>query len=422
MKIKIPYGRSFLETDINDNRVAGVITSNLDHYKSGETETQIIRKAMEHPFGTSRLADLVKGKHKIVIIASDHTRPVPSRLIIPFILNEIKEGNPNAEIIILIATGCHRETTKQELIEKFGEEILDSVQVVIHDCDDEGQVCLGELPSGGKVYINKVAAEADLLIAEGFIEPHFFAGYSGGRKSVLPGIASRKTVYANHCSEFIADSRAKYGVLKGNPIHEDMIYAARKAGLAYIVNVVINSRHRVIGAFSGDVEAAHSEGVEFLKGLCMAEKIMAPIVITSNNGYPMDQNIYQAVKGMATAESCCEENGVIIMVAECREGCGGDGFLKTFSKEKDAGKILAGILSTGRNDTEADQWQSQILARILNKYHIILVSRADPEIVKQMHLLPACDLDQALEMADSIVGGEKKVTVIPEGLTSIIEV
>lgn len=421
MKIRIPYGKGFLETTISDNRIAGVITSNLDRYETEESENELIKKAMQHPFGCCGLEKLARDKNKIVIIASDHTRPVPSRLILPLMLEDIKKGNPNAEITILIATGCHRETTHKELTEKFGEEIVNKIPIKIHDCDATDQVYLGKLPSGGELFINKTAADADLLIAEGFIEPHFFAGYSGGRKSVLPGIASRKTIYANHCAEFIADSKAQYGVLEGNPIHEDMIFAARKAGLAYIVNVVINSRHKVIGAFSGDVEAAHSEGVQFLEKLCKAERIKSSIVITSNNGFPMDQNIYQSVKGMATAEACCNEGGVIIMVSECREGCGAKGFYKTFSQEKDSGKIQENILSTNRNETKEDQWQSQIFARIIHKFHVILVSAAEPEIVSQMHLIPADNLEQAMTIADGILGGEKKITIIPEGLTSIIK-
>lgn len=420
MKIRMPYGKHFLETAISDYRIAGVITSNLDRFETQESEFELIKRAMKQPYGSSRLEELSKGKNNIVILASDHTRPVPSRLILPLMLEEIKRGNPNAGITILIATGCHRGTTPNELKKKFGEEIVNSVPIVIHDCDDRDQVYLGKLPSGGELFINKIAAEADLLIAEGFIEPHFFAGYSGGRKSVLPGIASRKTIYVNHCAEFIDNPRARYGVLEGNPIHEDMIFAARKAHLAYIVNVVINSRHRVISAFSGDAEAAHSKGVQFLEGLCRTDQIISPIVITSNNGYPMDQNIYQSVKGMATAGACCEKGGVIIMVSECREGCGAEGFYRTFSQEDDSKKILEKILSIGRNDTEADQWQSQIFARIVCEFQVILVSSVDPELVRQMHLLPADSLEQALAMAEAILGGEQNITVIPEGLTSII--
>lgn len=159
------------------------------------------------------------GKKDVVIIASDHTRPVPSKIIMPLMLEEIRKGNPDADITILIATGCHRETAKEELVQKFGKDIVDNEKILVHDCDDTTNlVSLGRLPSGGELIINKIAVEADLLCSEGFIEPHFFAGFSGGRKSVLPGIASRKTVLANHRSAFIADDHARTGILEGNPI------------------------------------------------------------------------------------------------------------------------------------------------------------------------------------------------------------
>ncbi|MGB8451317.1 MAG: nickel-dependent lactate racemase [Anaerocolumna sp.] len=420
MIIPIPYGKGFLQADIQEERVAGIIRSKLDTYVPDRTEQELINHAMDNPIGTKSLYQLAQGCEKVVIIASDHTRPVPSKLILPGMLQEIRKGNPQADITILIATGCHRETKKEELVEKFGIGIVEQEKIVIHDCD-AGDLCyLGTLPSGGKLYINRIAAEADLLVAEGFIEPHFFAGYSGGRKSVLPGIASRKTIYANHCAEFINHENARYGSLKGNPIHEDMLVAAKK--LQYIVNVVINSRHKVIGAFAGDCEKAHLTGVNFLEGLCKTSPIPADIVVTSNNGYPLDQNIYQTVKGMATAEKTCKKDGVIIMAAECRDGCGGDAFYRTFSSAESAKQVLEDISIIPRDKTVTDQWQSQIFARILSKHPIIFVSSCEDKIINEMHMIPAKSISEALKKADEILEGkEKKVTFIPEGITSIIE-
>jgi lactate racemase len=402
--------------------VAGIIQSKLDQYKPDREEQELINQAMDNPIGSRRLYQLAVGCEKIVIIASDHTRPVPSKLIIPNMLYELRKGNPNADITILVATGCHRGTKKEELVEKFGANIVEQEKIVIHNCDAEDLSYLGILPSGGGLYINRIAAEADLLIAEGFIEPHFFAGYSGGRKSILPGIASRKTVYANHCAEFTNHKNARYGILEGNPIHEDMIFAAKKAGLQYIVNVVINSRHKVIGAFAGDSERAHLAGVGFLEQLCKTPPIPADIVVTSNNGYPMDQNIYQTVKGMATAEKTCKKNGVIIMVAECKDGCGGDAFYQTFLNAESPKQVLENILLVPRDKTAEDQWQSQIFARILSKYHVIFVSRCDEKMIKEMHMVPAGSIAEAFKRAEEILGERRqKVTVIPEGITSIIE-
>ena len=421
MHISIPYGRTHLTAELPEERVQAVLKSHLESYVPPMGQTELVEAALASPVGSEPLEKLAEGKQNIVLIASDHTRPVPSKVLVPPMLAAIRRGNPNAKITILIATGCHRGTTKDELIEKFGADIVARETIVIHDCAaEEDMVTIGTLPSGGTLRINRIAAEADLLISEGFIEPHFFAGFSGGRKSVLPGIAAKETVYWNHNAEFIASPLARTGILEGNPIHRDMIYAARAAKLAFICNVVINAKHEVVGAFAGDCEQAHVAGAEFLKSLCMCEKAPAPIVITSNNGYPLDQNIYQAVKGMTAGEATCREGGVIIMVAACNDGHGGESFMKTVAQDLSAGEILAQIQATPKQDTVPDQWESQILVRILSKFHVVLVSQADPALVSAMKMHPAETLPQALEIAQKLLGCTPAVTVIPEGISTII--
>ena len=421
MNISIPYGRGHVSADIPQERVKGILRTRLESYIPSLSQTELVEEALRQPIGTATLEELVVGKEDIVLIASDHTRPVPSKVLVPPMLAAIRRGNPQAKVTILIATGCHRGTTKDELIEKFGPEIVERERIVIHDCADEANmISIGTLPSGGDLRINRVAAEADLLISEGFIEPHFFAGFSGGRKSVLPGIAARETVYWNHNADFIADAHARTGILEGNPLHRDMVYAARKAKLAFICNVVINARHEVVGAFAGDCEQAHVAGTEFLKGLCQCPRTEADIVITSNNGYPLDQNIYQAVKGMTAGEATCAEGGVIIMVAACNDGHGGVSFMETMTQALTPAQILERIQATPKAHTVPDQWESQILARILSKFQVVLVSRCDPELVKAMKMHPASDLTQALEIAEALLGRPGAVTVIPEGISSII--
>ena len=421
MEIRIPYGRSHLTAEIPDERLSAILRSRLEEYIPEAGEEALVEAALNNPIGSETLEKLAVGKEKIVLIASDHTRPVPSKVLVPPMLAAIRRGNPDAKITILIATGCHRGTTRQELVEKFGEEIVEKETIAIHDCAAEADmVTIGTLPSGGELRINRIAAEADLLISEGFIEPHFFAGFSGGRKSVLPGIAARETVYWNHTAEFIASPFARTGILEGNPIHADMIYAARAAKLAFICNVVINAKHKVVGAFAGDCEQAHVAGTEFLKKLCLCSKAPGDIVITSNNGYPLDQNIYQAVKGMTAGEATCREGGVIVMVAACNDGHGGESFMRTMTQDIPAAEILAQIQATPKKDTVPDQWESQILARILARFHVVLVSRADPELVKAMKMHPAPDLSQALETAENLLGIKGTVTVIPEGISTII--
>ncbi|MDR1291524.1 MAG: nickel-dependent lactate racemase, partial [Planctomycetaceae bacterium] len=332
--VRFPYGRDFLEYDFPDSRLVGILESGLHHYVPSYSQVELVRRAIRDPLGVQPLAEIVRGKRKVVLIASDHTRPVPSKFIVPELLAEIRRGNPQAEIIILIATGCHRETTRDELVEKFGQDIFETENIIVHNCDKSEFVNLGKLPSGGDLVLNKIAVDADVLIAEGFIEPHFFAGFSGGRKSVLPGIAARETVIYNHNAEFIANKFSRAGVLEKNPIHEDMIFAAQKARLAFICNVVINNRKEIIHAVAGECGAAHSDGCGFLCEYCKVDAIAADIVVTSNGGYPLDQNIYQAVKGMTAAEASVKKNGVIIMLAKSDDGHGGNHFHKTFADEK----------------------------------------------------------------------------------------
>ena len=422
MNISVPYGRTRLTAEMADDRIRGVLCSHLESYTPALGQRELVEAALAAPIGSEPLEKLAAGKNNIVLIASDHTRPVPSKVLVPPMLAAIRRGNPHAQITILIATGCHRGTTKAELIEKFGPEIVEQETIRIHDCAEEANmVTVGTLPSGGSLRINRIAVEADLLISEGFIEPHFFAGFSGGRKSVLPGIAARETVYWNHNAEFIASANARTGILEGNPLHRDMVYAARAAKLAFICNVVINARHEVMGAFAGDCELAHLAGVDFLRGLCQCPRTEADIVITTNNGYPLDQNIYQSVKGMTAGEATCKEGGVIIMAAACNDGHGGVSFLNTMTQNLTPAEILARIEATPKADTVPDQWESQILARILSRFHVVLVSQADPELVKSMKMHPAEDLRQALQIAEELLGRPGTVTVIPEGISTIIK-
>ena len=420
MKIQFPYGKSHLEYDFEEVKV---LTSSIEAYDPGKGEQALVDAAMAAPEGGVTLRELAKGKEKIVLIASDHTRPVPSKVIVPPMLREIREGNPHADITILISTGCHRDTTKEELISKFGEEIVRNEKIVIHDCADTGNlVNIGVLPSGGQCVINRLAAEADLLIAEGFIEPHFFAGFSGGRKSVLPGVAARETVLANHCSEFIAHPCSRTGILEGNPIHTDMIWTAKQAKLRYIVNVVLNGEKQVIYAVAGDLEKAHKKGTDFLFGLCGAETAPADIVISTNGGYPLDQNVYQAVKGMTAAEAAVKEGGVIIMLAKSNDGIGGDHFYHQLADEPDINKTMDLFMSRDRNQTVPDQWQTQIFIRVLQKATVIFISQVDPETVEKLHMIPAKDLQEAMEKAKAIIGKEKpSVTAIPDGVSVMVK-
>ncbi|MDV2911964.1 nickel-dependent lactate racemase [Pediococcus acidilactici] len=423
VQIKLPYDKRMITADIPSENLAGILESKAESFQNTLTEAETVEKSLDNPIGSPSLEELAKGKKNIVLISSDHTRPVPSHIITPIILKRIRSVAPNARIRILVATGFHRPSTKEELINKYGKEIVENEEIVMHvSTDDDSMVKIGQLPSGGDCIINRVAAEADLLLAEGFIESHFFAGFSGGRKAVLPGIASYKTIMANHSGEFINSDKARTGNLHHNPIHKDMVYAARTAKLAFIVNVVLDGDKKIIGSFAGDVEEAHKVGCNFVKKLASVKKIPSDIAISTNGGFPLDQNIYQAVKGMTAAEATNKEGGVIIMVAGTSDGHGGEGFYHNLADVDDPKEFLDQAINTPRLETVPDQWTSQILARILVHHHVIYVSDlVDPKLIHDMHMELATTLDEALQRAFEIEGKAAKVTVIRDGLSVIVE-
>lgn len=422
--VKLPYGKETMEITIPDERFQGVLRSNAHSYHAEGSQTEIVRKAMEHPIGTPRLRELVKGKKKVVLLASDHTRPVPSKVIFPVMLEEIKAGNPDAQITVLIATGFHRPTTREELIAKFGEEYVDrkDIHFAIHMSHKaEDMVKMGTLPSGAPLWVNRLAAEADLLISEGFIEPHFFAGFSGGRKSLMPGVSGEVTVMTNHCSKFIDSPYSRTGILDGNPIHKDMVYAAGALKLAFIVNVVLDDNKKVIKAFAGHFDQAHREGCVFVDQLCGVDAVPANIVISTNGGYPLDQNIYQSVKGMTAAEATCNPGGVIIMAVECSQGHGGQSFYDTFAGGDSKETIMKRFMDTPMEKTIPDQWEAQILCRILLNYKVIMVTRAPRQLVESMQLDYAENMDEAIRMADACLGKKNEpITVIQDGVSVIV--
>ena len=422
MKLQIPYNKIQMNIEIPDANFQGV----LESYPAGcvmeGTEQEIVERALDNAIGSPSLEELAKDKKNVVIISSDHTRPVPSHVTMPILLRRLREANPDIDITILIATGFHRATTHEELVQKYGEKTVNEEKIVVHDSQDGAAMAdLGKLPSGGALKINKLAVEADLLIAEGFIESHFFAGFSGGRKSVLPGIASATTVMANHCSEFIASPYARTGILKNNPIHKDMLYAAQQAGLAFILNVVINAEKKVIAAFAGDSEKAHLTGCEYVLKMAEVKAQPADIVVTTNGGYPLDQNIYQSVKGMTAAEANCKEDGVIIMVSACNDGHGGQSFYENLRDVESPRALLDRIAKVPRNETIPDQWEMQILARILDKFTVIMVTdMCSPEMIKEMHMEHAYTFEDALQRAFELKGKDAGVVVIPDGVSVIV--
>ena len=423
MTINLPYGTSGMAFRLPPDTDVEILESQASGIRVDGSEDEIVTQAMSDPILSPTLTELARGASNAVIICSDHTRPVPSKRILPHMLRELRLGNPEIDITLLISTGCHRAPTQDELLGKFGDEIMAREKILVHDCGDtENLVQIGVLPSGAPLVINKIAEQAELLLAEGFIEPHFFAGFSGGRKSVLPGICGRETVLGNHCAEFIAHPNARTGVLEDNPIHRDMCAAVGMSGISYIVNVIINARKEVVAAFAGHPLQAHEAGCErLLEMCCVKPSRLGDIVITSNAGAPLDQNIYQAVKGMTAAESAAAPGAVIIICAECADGTGGDDFYHLMRDCESPAELLERIAKVSQKDTVPDQWQAQILARVLAQHEVILVCAEEAAVfARQMKMRTAASLDQAFAYALEIKGNFAKVTVIPDGVAVIV--
>lgn len=416
MNLSIPYGHGSKTAQCDFNSWEILTPAKPEGHPAAPNA--LIRQAMATPIGSLPLQELAKGKKNAVIIISDHTRPVPSKLILPPMLQALREASPGIEITLLVATGCHRKTSTGELEAKLGEEIFRKERIVIHDCDDtENMVCLGNVPSGAALRINRVAAETELLLAEGFIEPHFFAGFSGGRKSVLPGVCSRETVMTNHCARLIDHTCSRTGILEGNPIHRDMEAAARMAGLAFIVNVLLGDEKQVIHAVAGDPFEAHREGCRIMGTLAgVRPDRLGDIVITSNGGAPLDQNIYQVVKSLSTAEAAAAEGADIIVCAQCADGIGGEQFYCAMRDCTSAHELLAQIRTVPAEQTVPDQWQYQILCRILEKHRVLFVTDAAlKQTITDMKMTWCGSLEEAIELAQR-AHPKGHAVVIPDGV------
>ena len=420
-EVRIPYGSVSLPFLFRGDSLE-VLEPTLMTIAEPRSDEEVLMAALEHPIGMPALDQLAKDKKTAVVIISDHTRPVPSHIITPLILSKLREGNPDIAITILVATGCHRGTTEEELISKLGSGLVRKERIIVHDCDSlDDMIDIGELPSGARLRLNRRAIETDLLIAEGFVEPHFFAGFSGGRKSVLPGICARQTVMENHNAQFIADEFARAGVLKNNPLHRDMVHAAKLAKLQYVVNVILGKDKKIVGAFAGDPFAAHEAACEELKSssaIFPAHK--GDIVVTSNGGAPLDQNIYQTVKGMSTAEAAANDGAIIVMCAKCEDGIGGESFYRAIRDCVSLDHLEREIMRTPSEQTKPDQWQYQILVRILKKHRVFFVTEPGlKDVVENMKMEYFPTLDAAMAAA-SAIKPQGHVVVIPDGVTAIV--
>lgn len=410
---KVPYGKTFKEVAVPEKNILGILTSRK--FNTGLNEEEIIQKALENPIGYPRLSELCMNIKKVLLITNDMTRPMPSKITIPAMLKEIGLLNKDIETKIIIASGLHRAMTRQELIDKMGEDIVNNYSIVVHNAyDKDSLVNLGRLKSDNELWVNKEVTEHDLVISEGFIEAHWLAGFSGGRKSIFPGIAGADTVMNNHSAFNVDHPMTRPGVLEGNPVHEEFSEAAKKARLTFILNVVLDEKKQIINAFAGETFKAHEAGCDFVRSIIEIPCRPADIVITSNSGFPLDINLYQSIKGMDTAAAAARDNALIIVSTECSEGVGHGGFLEVLKSGGNPRTILEDLRS--KKIKVYDQWGAQVMLKLSIEYTIIVVTEnIDGDILRSMFVEHAADLQTALEMAFKIKGQDATVNIIPEG-------
>ncbi|MCL1830883.1 MAG: nickel-dependent lactate racemase [Oscillospiraceae bacterium] len=421
LNIPIPYHTTNLVLNIRESNLKAIIEAHEQTTELQPDEVKIVKESLANPIGSVRLRDLAKDKEKVLLITSDHTRSVPSRITLPILLNEIREFNRNIDITIIVATGLHRKTTEDEMRSMFGDDIVNHEHVVVSDAYNEDDfIYICDLPSGASFSVHKEATECDLLIAEGFIEPHFFAGYSGGRKSVLPGISSKETINENHSFRAIESRYAVAGVMKDNPISEDMDYAAKRVNLQFILNVALNSKKQISRAFCGDLFEAHAAGVKYIDSVSRHQAVYGDIVVTGNGGYPLDQNLYQSVKAVSTAQMCAKDDAVIVMCCSCVDGMGGEHFerIMTSGTPEAMNEYLSKIPD---KKTIPEQWNAQVYFKTLMKHKVILVSDFFArEAIEKANMIAATTIDEAMDIAFAMKGEQAEVVVIPDGVAVMI--
>lgn len=415
MRVKFEYGRKGLYADLPGERVVRTLAYKdappIDHPENA------VRECLERPIGSSPLAEIAKGRRDACIVICDITRPVPNELILtPMLATLESAGIPREKITILVATGLHRASKREELLEMVGPEILDKYTIVDHDGLALGEhTYLGESPRGVPIWIDSRYVQADLKITTGLIEPHLMAGFSGGRKLICPGIAALETVKVWHGPDFLEHPNADCGILEGNPVHEENTWIGRKTGCDFIVNVVIDSQRRPLKFVAGDMVEAFEEGVRFVRGVSR-DTVDEPveIVVTSCAGYPLDTTFYQAVKGLTGALPIVKQGGTIIMCASLSEGIGSAPFRKIFKENDSLESFTQRII--GKDYFVMDQWQVEELAKVCRRAKVKIVSDGlSAETLRELYVDAAPSIEQAV--TDSLVeyGPKARIAVIPKG-------
>jgi nickel-dependent lactate racemase len=416
--LTLAYGREGLEVDVPDT--ADVIRPRF--VPGLPDENAAILEALRDPIESPALRELVRSGDKVVIVHTDITRATPNHLILPVILAELEDaGIGRQDITLLNGLGTHRMQTESELRVMLGDAVVDNYRCLQHDChDDANLVVLGETNLGHPVRVNRTYMEADVRILTGFIEPHFFAGYSGGPKAVLPSLAGTESVFTNHGRHMIAHQAATWGVTEGNPIWQEMRDVALQSDPAFLLNVTLNEQRQITGIFAGEMLAAHAQGCAFVKEMAMvAVDEPYDIALTTNSGYPLDQNLYQAVKGMSAAAQIVRQGGAIVVAAACEDGLPDHGrYAELLAEAGSPEGILEMIARPGFS--VQDQWQVQIQAQIQLKAQVHVYS--ENLTGEQIHLAlftPSAGIEQTLAALTAQYGDDCRICVIPEGPQTI---
>ncbi len=409
----IPYGKGEIEIRIPRRNFAGML---MPHYKPGaKSESAEIARAMQNPIGTKRLKEIARGRKNGVIVVNDITRPTASYKFLPHLIEELREaGIPDSEIVLLVATGTHRDNTPQELEGMLGKDIGRRFKVVNHHCQDDGiMVDLGKTRGGIPVVINRLFWEAEVKVLTATIVPHQAAGFSGGRKSVLPGIASLATLKQHHGFNLRSDKPAM-GWVEGNPFHENALEAAKIAKADFILNTVQNERKEITQVVAGDVEKAWLEGVKASREVYEVEVPQrVDVVITSPGGFPKDIDLYQSQKSMAAAEMVVKQGGTIIMPAECLDGVGARGFYEWMSQAACPQEVIERFIREGYSIGASKAW---LFSRCLKRADLILVSRnIEDHVLKEMFTRRADTVEQAIEMALEKQGRGAEIMILKNG-------
>jgi len=408
-EIELPCGECALTARIPTRNIVSVLTRQDAPGLADESEA--ITQSLRSPIASPSLRDLLKPGDKVVVIATDNTRPCPDDRILPPLLAELESKVPQENITIIVALGLHPPLNKDELAIKLGKNILDNYNVVNHDVNDT--VYIGTTSRGTPVDINRRVIEADFRISTGFIEPHFFAGFSGGRKSIAPGVFSVRSAYHNHGYQMIEHPRTRAGILKGNPLHEDLVEQAQMARLNFIVNVLLNKNREITHVVAGHPFQAHEKGCEIereIAGVKVPQR--ADITITTNSGAPLDLDLYQTCKGIDTAAQITRDGGIIIVASLCGAGIGPEAFLELHRSVDSPKEVIRKIK---RKEPVGVQWENQILARTQLKQDIYLASSLDAQDVRDMMMMPISTVEEGLEKAFAALGDDAEIIVIPEG-------